>query len=374
MVTRRSSEQALVAQTGEVIEPAQQLQVSEDSSESEETALINVLEQLGETGEGAKVMVYRITDDKRKPDSFLRRFTPAEFAADGLETLLRMYGGGLYKISVYGSNGRLLKNPVISIEAPPGYKTEGEKPNTSDQVSVANQVAAAVTQALAPMLSQLAQVATQPKESRTDFLREMVQMRELFAPAAVSPVDPMAGANLFMEGLKFAKEIVPREGASNETDVLMGLIDKFGGPIAEAVMKGNALAHVPETTAPAHALPAPVQAPVQTQSGGNDQMTMILKSSIGFLVSCAERNNDPMTYAYMVLDQIDEGTVSAFIDRPDWLEWLAGFNPKVKVHVEWFNQLRDAIKSELALLGESGDNSGSMSNANGNDAVTGNAH
>ena len=383
MATRRKPDETLIDKSGEVIESADfalTLDAEEESRESDEQALLNVLEQLGGDADGAKVMVYRITDDKRKPDAFLRRFSPAEFACDGLETLLRLYGGGLYKISVYGSNGRLIKNPTISIEAPAGYKPEGEKQEEKPQTDIASQVTQSIVGALGPVLQQIGQVISQPRDNRADFLAEMVQMKSLFErPDTGAGMGMMQMFELFKSGIEFGKESGPK-GESNENDVLMGLMEKFGGPIMEAVMTGNKQAgqnqppqqpNVPPIPQIPQGNPAvPVQPVIpQPEMTEEEKMLFGAKQSINFLCSQASRNADVETYAFLVMDQLDDEMLTNLLDSPDWFENLSKLSERVKDHRMWFEALRERIRQILTEEGESADTDSSTVEPGNQDAA-----
>jgi hypothetical protein len=81
---------------------------------------------------------------------------------------------------------------------------------------------------------------------------------------------------------------------------------------------------------------------------------MMLKQALAFLVTQARKGADPYTYANVVMDQLDDNELSALINRPDWLDWLAGVNPDVKTPgvVEWFSKLREEIKGLLTESAE----------------------
>lgn len=363
MATRRNVDESLLDQAGNVIVPGSFPEPSPELEESNaEMALISVLEQLGGEDEGAKVMVYRITDDRRKPDAFLRKFTCEEFARDGLETLQRIYGGGLYKISVYGSDGRLKKNPVINIEVPAGFKPEGVQSAQPDNTAALLGVMQSGFQKMGEMLAaSFAQLNNRPQESRTDFLREIVTMKELFAPQSAG--GEASAIEMLMKGLELGKSLTPR-GEAGENDLLMGLMENFGKPIVEMAMSKQAQESqvppqsavtanfpVPQNQPPISQSPQPQTAasPVQNNSLTENTMSnnFVVKQALNFLISQAARDNDPYTYANMVLDQVDENTIEVFFAAPNWFEKICEINPSAARHRDWFERLKVEIMTLL---------------------------
>ena len=153
-------------------------------------------------------------------------------------------------------------------------------------------------------------------------------------------------------------------GEQSMLDVLMRGIETFGPVITEAVKAG---AQNPALIQQAQAMPqnqAAIAAPIpeiQTQQPQNeDEMgilqNQILKQSIGFLVKQAQAGNDPDTYANMVLDQMDEKTLTEFVNRPDWLDFLAQYNAGVKepANAAWFGELRVILIAYLTENDETG--------------------
>ena len=76
-------------------------------------------------------------------------------------------------------------------------------------------------------------------------------------------------------------------------------------------------------------------------------MSIRLKMGISYLVGQAISDAPPETSAYMVLDNIPENDVRSFVIRPDWLEFLAGYDPRVMQYGQWFMNLREEISNIL---------------------------
>ena len=179
--------------------------------------------------------------------------------------------------------------------------------------------------------------------------------------------------------LKQGMEMGRGAGEQSMLDVLMRGIETFGPAITEAVKTGAAnqpapIMHTqPMTASPAIAAPVPA---IQTAAPTNeDEMGILrnamLKQAINFLVNQAKADNDPETYANMVMDQMDENALKDFINRPDWIDFLAQFNPEVKLPQvsAWFDALRAIIIEFLTMPPESGTSAPHATTDNANAAA-----
>ena len=81
-------------------------------------------------------------------------------------------------------------------------------------------------------------------------------------------------------------------------------------------------------------------------------MMALIRAAVAQLVRAAENNSNPISYAEVVLDQAGDDVAHQFLSAPDWFDTLAGLNPKVNEHREWFTELREEA---LRLLSETDD-------------------
>lgn len=325
---------------------------------SDDLALTQTLAQIGDDESNAKVYVYKI-DPKTKSDVFAFETSPAEFATGGLTEIGKRYGGGDYRVRVY-ANGRVLTHKRIAI------MEQKETPATAPGIGA--DLPALFAQQQAAMLDGFRMLAESLKPAPQPPAPSMMEQLQVFAQ-----LQGLMGGNQKQSGpdfgqmldvLKQGMEMGRSGGEQSMLDVLMRGIETFGPVITEAVKAG---AQNPALIQQAQAIPqnqAAIAAPVpeiQTQQPQNeDEMgilqNQILKQSIGFLVKQAQAGNDPDTYANMVLDQMDEKTLTEFVNRPDWLDFLAQYNAGVKepANAAWFGELRVILIAYLTENDETG--------------------
>lgn len=341
-----------------------------DEETPNDVALLSVLEQIGESDTECSVNVYRIIGEGGKNvESYLQKFSPTEFSRDGLDELRRLYGGGDYRIRVYGPLGKLIANKRISIEAPKGFKPgmmqEAEQSGGMRELAQAMQAGfAAMTNTLATALQSM----QRPQESRSDFLKEMAMMRQIFAPENSAPRQNDGQLiDMFLKGIAVAREAIPKAGEASETDLLLEGIRTFGPPIAEAMKAQNAKqpATALQTTAPpvpaipAQAFPVAIipneksvteSQPATIQQGAD--MKFMVQQALSFLIQQAKADNNPETYAELVLDHVSEEEIRALLEGDDWLDRVANLNPEVKQYAAWFGELKISILAYLTQAPE----------------------
>ncbi len=327
----------------------------QDDSLTDDMALLNALADLGQTDNDAKVNVYRADAIKgNRGGAFLFSCSPDEFS---LEKLRDEYGGGNYRVHVR-ANGGLVANKLVAVEEP---KNKPALPQAQIAADVMQPITA-MTQAMITGFENLGKLiiqSQQPKESRADMLRELLLYKEIFGASNQPQVNPL---EFVKQGIDLAKELGAGGGKETGTmDVMMQLLDTFGKPIAETIANAQAqqrlnppqvqpVVSAPQLTNNAVIAPVPASAAVMTESqpvqlDGDTMQAM--RGYLDFLIAQAQAGNDVYTYAGMVLDSAPTEQIDQFIDRPDWLNYLAQFQPEIRNHELWFTQLRDAIKELL---------------------------
>ena len=109
----------------------------------------------------------------------------------------------------------------------------------------------------------------------------------------------------------------------------------------------------------------PLQGPqAQNQPATNPQPTQAEQNAmqqqflgyLNMLVEKAASDADPALYADLILDNMDESMVREFVARPDTLQLLTTYNPKVAQFVPWFKELKSCLVEGLTNQQESADN------------------
>jgi hypothetical protein len=309
----------------------------------DDIALANVIADLGGPGIDAKVNVYQLDQNRNK--SFVRAFMPTEFS---LEAVQSEYGPGDYEIHVR-RDGKLATRKVIKIAVPKNQPV----PVASSGVDSAKLIETmqAGFREMATMFSgALANMtANQPKPKTTmETLQEIAMMRDLMgvnnAPAGPDPMQ------LFEMATQIADKIQPRVGEPGTGEVILEAIKNFGPVLTQAAQNAAARTIAPVMTAipnpaplPAHVGETPAITPVPNPTEGPDQMNIARRMYLNLLISNAANDNDPATYAQLMLDVAGEQQALEFANAPDWFERLCAEEPRAVQYREWFVELRSMV-------------------------------
>ena len=307
----------------------------------DDIALANVIADLGGPGIDAKVNVYQLDQNRNK--SFVRAFMPTEFS---LETVQSEYGPGDYEIHVR-KDGKLATRKVIKIAVPKNQPA----PVASSGVDSAKLIETmqAGFREMATMFSGALtnMTANQPKPKTTmETLQEIAMMRDLMgvnnASAPAGP-DPM---QLFEMATQIAEKIQPRVGEPGAGEVILEAIKNFGPVLTQAAQNAQNRPPVLQPN-PAPQIPAPLSTHVETgtptPTEGTDQMNIARRMYLNLLISNAANNNDPATYAQLMLDVAGEAQALEFANAPDWFERLCGEEPRATNYRAWFEELRENV-------------------------------
>lgn len=320
----------------------------------DDVALANVLSELGSSNTEAKVNVYHL-EGPAKNRAFIGALLPSEFSMEKIQT---DFGPGDYEIRVY-STGGLLTRKVIKIAAPKAQAVLMPPQNsgleTGKIIETMQHGFEQMNSAFMKTLETL--TANQPKPKTTlEMLQEMQMMRELLGgnqPAQVAP-DPM---KLFEMATTIADKIQPRVGEPGAGEVIMEAIKNFGPMLTQAAAQRQTPPALMPPNMPG-GMPMLQQNPVMvppmeaSQTAGqtapqvtteNDEMNFARRMYLNLLISNAEADNDPATYAKLMLDVAGETQALEFANRPDWFGELCKEEPRAANFRPWFDELRDAV-------------------------------
>lgn len=309
----------------------------------DEVALENVLSELGSSGADAKVNVYQIDDKKNR--AFVGSFLPSDFSIEQIQT---HYGAGEYAVEVR-KDKKWLKKTIVKIAAPrnigAGIITApvtgiGDAKILETMQNGFKEMGAMFANALAGL------AANQPKpKDALETLKELQLMKELLGgnqPAA--PVtDPMQMMEIAMN---LAEKIQPRVGEPGTGEVIMEAIKNFAPLLSQAAQQSSQrpiLANPNPAPLPPHIGEPPAPTPIPNATDEAEQMNLARKMYLNMLVSNAAANNDPATYANLMLDLAGEQAALEFANAPDWFEKLCAEEPRAAAHKEWFDELRNLV-------------------------------
>lgn len=123
------------------------------------------------------------------------------------------------------------------------------------------------------------------------------------------------------------------------------------GPVLAALIAAKGAEPAPARPQPLPP-PRPAQQPAApaaaTSPAGIDADPLAeFRAQLAVMLRGAERNSDPIGYATVICDQIDETLLRGLIDAPQFVEVLAGVDPRVLDHREWFEELRQEVRAIL---------------------------
>jgi len=308
--------------------------------------------EVGAAPTDAVVHVYQVKADGEEPKVW--RGPPGNF---DLEAIAKSFGTGKYRVVLYsrtaaGNLGRKINKVIPYLLKPEedarlqaireGRAESGAPLTALTPEAIASAVATAIKAAMpAPVVQQ----------NPLGLIREVGEiLRPLLGTHAqpsqgINPLDMLrAMADILKTTQGESADPIDRGVNAGGYDLLVKLIDKF----APALMQATQGQPVPGQPA----LPAPNPAPAALPSEGEQEMFK-LRIGLQFLVAQAESKNEPTTYADVILDNVPEKELKEILARPDWLDALARFEPKVKQHAEWFGKLK--VEIDAALAEEQGD-------------------
>lgn len=271
-----------------------------------------------------------------------------------MEMLRDKYGTGAFLVRMYVAS-KLKRAFTIRIRAP--ITGQYEKPRSAEKE---------IAQLMSEGFLKLGEViannqnmqnnqpvvpAFDPIAMQSSFIAQMLQMKELFGVTQPQPSDgPVKMLKTFLE-LQKSFSGSSGEGAGMN-DVLVSLINTFGGPIATMTQKTQQLEHQKKQALLAQQRGQTPTQPQQPEKG-KENMNLKFKAQLAYLCNIAAKNGDPEVYANVILDQTDNpDELVAFCGQPDAIEKMIAIHKGVEAYKEWFEEL-GAILIDLTEQPES---------------------
>lgn len=309
------------------------------------THLNNVLAELGADEEGGGFVVVNreeLTQQGRREDVYIDRFPAAEFS---MENLKARWGSGKYKISVYhaGGNGLATRKTITIAKDPTASLPAVITPPVATDLSPILAAIQKSNEGVVAAIMALAQSQSKPAD-RGEFLRELVVMRDLFAPQQVA-----APAQNPLEMMKLAIEMAKEGGDSGTPGWIGKMIDRFGEPMMTLLMSQQPaqapMARLPNP-APINASPAATVAPQTPANEEENHMNLMLKGVIKMMQNAAIQNEPAEQYADYLINLVPESEipqVETMLKSPTWFTELQRYAPQIAHHEAWFTQLRGLV-------------------------------
>lgn len=325
---------------------------AEQMEANEEDRLNMVLSEVGSSGTNAFISIWKL-NDKTKQWEYVDRKGVTEFENDGLPFLAKTFGAGEYELRIYDSNKKIHSRPKVTVSQVAAQHAQAMNAPAQSAGSDVMALARMTAEGFQRIGELLATRQTAPVESRSAFLAEMLQMKQLFSS------DNKGGDSLemFSRMLPIFKSLQPR--AENENP-LMGLAEQFlpvimegfqdarkNQPAQPAATPGVAVAVAHPAPAPARQIQAGAPANLSPEQQGAKKMSMMLSFQLGVLCTAAAKDSDPDDYAGLILDNVTPEVLNNLFNNENWLATLTTYNAKCAQFPEWFGELKEAIEERL---------------------------
>ena len=335
-----------------VPEDAEYTTVIDDSDEliDEQESLDALDGMIAEFSGAADTVVNVYRQGEGKNLSFLFRTSPAEMTGgEIMERCRDNFGTGDYRVHIRKGR-RLVKNAPFSVEAMTVKETPGQQApamgiaeiiaimqSSNDRMSL---MFTESMRAMAEAFKGREQPSFDPVAMQTSLIQSLAALKGMTDKPETNQKDPV---EMLVQGITLARELGPKDGDTNTSDILLEALKQFAPAIAGATHAMQA--RQPGTPAnPALAGPRDPAAAADAQREHDMNLRNIwMKQQLGFLVKQAENGKDPSLYAEVLLDQLGPVVVLDFIQKDDALAQLAKINPGVAGQRIWFEKLRDAI-------------------------------
>jgi hypothetical protein len=270
---------------------------------------------------------------------------PGEF---DVEAIKNIYGGGRYRYVVKERGKGTVREGVFEIDGVPQTQVTANSPAIGghdvgliERLSKIEEGFKKQEQTLTERM--LTILLNRPSEDTNEekILQRLALYKSLFTPEA--------GTGKAV--VETVKELVPLLSAQEGGSLWPLLLDKLG-PMLEKM-----------TTMQHPQIPVPPQVGVNTPKP-NEAMSMSRESELTamgrqllpIMISAASRDMDPATYATMIHDYMEglpihlRTSAQQMLSRPDWFDWLARIEPRVRLQEAWWRECHEQCQ---ALLHES---------------------
>lgn len=318
---------------------------------------------------GTVVNIYRQGEGKNL--SFLFRTNPDEMSGgEIMERCRDNYGTGDYRVHIR-DGARIVKNAPFSVEAKkePDPATAAVN-NDLQMMTMMQTFMTAQNQQFGQVMTAFAEAFKGNQQNPQPAIDPVAMQQSMIQSVAAlksmsEPKDQTKGAvDMFIQGITLAKDLSPKDGETNSSDILVKALEMFGVPMAEMAKQKMGASNMPGLPAPPGApnLMAPPQPTGDPQVDADAKREyemglekMVLNQQLNFLVRQAVANKDPELYAELLLDQAGEKRVLAFVANDNAIDQLVELNGEVATHRQWFEALRRSIL-ELTAPDEAGEN------------------
>jgi hypothetical protein len=159
------------------------------------------------------------------------------------------------------------------------------------------------------------------------------------------------------ELLGVVKEIMPGNPDESPAAMMMNTAEKFLPLLGEIL---TAQSRQPPA-APAQPAAPVLTAPAQPVTGAND-MSLMLRMGINFLLTAAQNGEPAEDYVNIVLNKVPEEDLAQLIENPNYMQFLTQHVPECANFQPWFAELVRLLKEAFADEPAPGDGDHDLTN------------
>lgn len=314
-----------------------------------------ILEDFGAAENKAKwkIKIYKVGDGPGR--GHVKDISPSELPY--LEKLRALAGPGSYQAWCYNGQSKTPKH-VLKWEIAELLPAASNIPSASE--SALAQLVAGVMATQKDLVREIASmkaapaVASAPPSSMSDmmlgFSAMMKEVRALNPPQVLPPQQkPVDQFEMFQNVVGLVKELGSADREKSMLEIVMeGLTSGAFGDLIKGMQQQQAqpqlAAPVPRPALPGQPprQPAPGQQPAPAPAG----VVHPFASQIEILLTGAQQNIDPGSYADVVGASVDKATLDQILAIPDPVQMLVMINPNIEPYREWFRDFFDLLTEE----------------------------
>lgn len=351
MATRKRTT-TVIEEPEEIVPAAVVANADEMLQASERDSLLALMGELsGATS--ARVTVYRAT--RNKPKAYCFACSPEAFSLDELR---EKWNGGEFRLYV-SKNGKPYKNLSVTVE--PRETPEAAASPVSDVLIAMREGFERQSELLREALT-----AREPSSSGLDINALLVALPGIIgAFKSMIPPPPPAlpdaserAVDMLLKGIELANDL---RGGGEEGlgGVLRDLVRSPMLAAAVTAMQSSQPAPMPRIAAPVGTRPAMIATPsgpmpvngVAPVSAPLAPALTMMKTHLPYLnllIARAREGSDPALYADVILDNVPEEAIRAFLSRPpSAIDALIADSAAVQPYRAWFEQLIMTLEEAL---------------------------
>jgi len=312
-----------------------------NGSTAADRASQETIERLNSTAERGKVIrIFRQLGTGKESMEFVAVYPADQFTIDDLIVKMQAeHGGGNYRFMVYNEKGRLSANKLIPIAAPAGGGVDGGDA-MQKMFAAYMERQERVTQALMARIDELSRKEPQKQESRADFLREMMIMKEIFTPqgqsqAAQPPLSMREQISGMREMMGLASEL---NGSREEEETALSVLDKGLPLLTELVKAGRGETRAIEKTKPARA-----KKTEQNQEDDTGMINIVAEGLIGEARAGSEAK-DVATEIVSKVPRLYKARMKKMLHDKELVIKLVESEPALSNYEEWLGRVLEECK------------------------------